>query len=108
MVCCYLHLFICMWTILQIAEEEVRAKEEHKSDKQVAKRKAQHEKAWEKSRDSRVGDWRDFMTKKSKKSKGGSSALGGYKPPKGKTNDEDKLYVQRPVGEQHRPQTGKR
>lgn len=31
-----------------------------------------------------MGTWRDFMTKKSKKSKGGSVALGGLKPPKAK------------------------
>jgi hypothetical protein len=37
---------------------------------------------WEHTREGRVGTWRDFMTKKSKKSKGGSLALGGYKPPR--------------------------
>lgn len=45
-----------------------------------------HDLQWEKSRDGRVGTWRDFMTKKSKKSKGGSVALGGLKPPKSKTS----------------------
>lgn len=37
---------------------------------------------WEHTREGRVGTWRDFMTKKSKKSKGGSLALGGLKPPR--------------------------
>jgi DnaJ family protein C protein 8 len=32
-----------------------------------------------------------------------ASTVGGLKPPKQKTHDEDKLYVQRPVGEQFRP-----
>lgn len=112
---------------------------------------------WEKTRDTRVGTWRDFMTKKSKKSKGGSVALGGLKPPKmkesgappsawqsrelkpagrrprflagraccavhccmcgladplafplGRPADEDKRYIQRPVGEQFRPPPPKR
>jgi hypothetical protein len=43
---------------------------------------------WEKTRDTRVGTWRDFMTQKSKKSKGGSVALGGLKPPKMKESGE--------------------
>jgi hypothetical protein len=32
-----------------------------------------------------------------------ATCAGELKPPKLKTNDEDKLYVQRPVGEQFRP-----
>lgn len=88
---------------LQIAEEEERAKEEFKQEKQEAKRKREHAKKWEKTRDSRVGSWRDFVSSKSKKSKGGSIALGGLKPPKAKEEDEDKRYIQRAVGEQFRP-----
>lgn len=53
-------------------------------------------KAWESSRDSRVTNWRDYV--KGPKGKGVP-----IKPPKAKQNDDDKLYVQRPVGEQFRP-----
>ena len=35
------------------------------------------------------------MNKKSKKSKGGSTVLGGYKPPKAKAR-EDKTYIRKP------------
>lgn len=55
----------------QISEEEERAKAEYKEEKEVAKRKAKHDKAWEKTRDERVGTWRDFMQKSSKKAKTG-------------------------------------
>jgi DnaJ family protein C protein 8 len=91
-----------------VVDEETRAKEEFKRQKEEGKKKRDHEKAWESSRDARVGTWRDFMTTKSKKTKGGSAALGGLKPPKAKTNDEDKLYVQRAVGEQFRPAQAKK
>lgn len=70
----------------RIEEEGERAKEEYKQEKEKAKRQRSHEKEWESTREGRVGTWRDFMTKKSKKSKGGSIALGGLKPPKGKTS----------------------
>jgi DnaJ family protein C protein 8 len=91
-----------------MAEDEARAKEEFKTQKEEGKRQRDHDKAWESSRDGRVGTWRDFMTTKSKKTKGGSAALGGLKPPSAKTNDEDKRYVQRAVGEQFRPAQPKR
>lgn len=91
----------------RIAADTERAKEEHKATKAEAKKKRDHEKKWEKTRDTRVGTWRDFMTQKSKKSKGGSIALGGLKPPKMKESDEDKRYIQRPVGEQFRPPPAK-
>ncbi|KAL4445311.1 hypothetical protein ABPG77_011136 [Micractinium sp. CCAP 211/92] len=84
----------------RISEEEERAKAEYKEEKEVAKRKAKHDKAWEKTRDERVGTWRDFMQKSSKKAK---TAQGGIKPPKAKESDADKRYIQRPVGEQFRP-----
>lgn len=54
---------------------------------------------WEKTRESRVGTWRDFQSGKSKKSK----AMSGIKPPKAKEEDSDKRYIQRAVGEQFRP-----
>ncbi|GAB4816579.1 hypothetical protein N2152v2_003625 [Parachlorella kessleri] len=87
----------------RIEDETERAKEEHKKDKEQAKRQRDHEKEWETTREGRVGTWRDFMTKKSKKSKGGSLALGGYKPPRNLQTDDDKRYIKRPVGEQFRP-----
>jgi DnaJ family protein C protein 8 len=37
------------------------------------------------------------------KSKKQKKHPGEFKPPKLKTNDEEKLYVQRPLGEQFRP-----
>lgn len=91
-----------------MVDEEARAKEEFKVQKEESKKKREHDKAWESSRDARVGTWRDFMSTKSKKTKGGSAALGGLKPPKAKTSDEDKRYVQRAVGEQFRPAQVKR
>lgn len=84
----------------RINEEEERAKAEFKEEKEVAKRKAKHDKAWEKTRDERVGTWRDFMQKSGKKAK---TAQGGIKPPKLKESDAEKRYIQRPVGEQFRP-----
>eukprot|EP00887_Chlorella_sp_A99_P002561 scaffold6.g2561.t1 len=92
----------------RIAEEEERAKEEHRVEREDVKRKRDHDKAWEKTREGRVGTWRDFMTKKSKKSKGGSLALGGLKPPKQVTRDEDRDYIRIPVGEMFRPAPMKR
>jgi DnaJ family protein C protein 8 len=59
--------------------------------------------SWEASRDERVGSWRDFMNKSKKQKK----MPGEFKPPKQKTRDEEKLYVQRPVGEQFRPNAHK-
>ncbi len=82
-------------------EEEERAKEEHQTEKDEAKRKREEEKAWETSREQRVGSWRDFVSgKKSKKSK---KTAGGLKPPKQLAVDEDRAYIKRPVGEQYRP-----
>ena len=92
----------------RMKEEEERAKVEHKQDKEESKKKRDADKSWEQGRDGRVGSWRDFMHGKSKKTKGGSVALGGYKPPKSKTSDEDKRYVQRPTGEQFRPPPSKK
>jgi DnaJ family protein C protein 8 len=88
----------------RVKEEEERAKEEHQQEKEENKKKREADKDWESGRDERIGSWRNFVsggskkTKKSKKS--GSGFGGGLKPPKAKTNDADKPYVQRPVGEQ--------
>lgn len=84
----------------RIAEEEERAKSEFKEEKEVAKAKAKNEKAWEKMRDERVGSWRDFVGQKTKKTK---AVMGGLKPPKMKESDDERRYIQRPVGEQFRP-----
>lgn len=81
----------------QLKDETERAKEESAEQRQNAKRQKEHEKQWESSRDTRVGTWRDFMKK------GGTKGGTHIKPPKQKTWDEEKTYVQRPVGEQHRP-----
>ena len=91
----------------RVKEEEERAKEEHQLEKEENKKKREADKDWESGRDERIGSWRNFVSgsgktkKKSKKSGGAGS--GGLKPPKAKTADEDKRYVQRPVGEQFRP-----
>jgi DnaJ family protein C protein 8 len=82
---------------LQLKDETERAKEETQQHHENAKRQREHEKQWESSRDTRVGTWRDYMKK------GGTKGGGHIKPPKQKTRDEERTYVQRPVGEQHRP-----
>lgn len=88
----------------RIKEEEERAKEEYVKEKEDAKRKREADKAWETTRDERVGSWRNFVAgKKVKKTKKSGDGAGGIKPPKAKTVDNDKAYVQRPVGEQYRP-----
>lgn len=92
----------------RVKEEEERAKTEHTQEKEEHKKKRDADKAWDHGREDRVGSWRTFVSGKSKKTKGGSAALGGYKPPKAKTNDEEKRYVQRPVGEQFRPPGSKK
>eukprot|EP00879_Flechtneria_rotunda_P021596 GHRR01022761.1.p1 GENE.GHRR01022761.1~~GHRR01022761.1.p1 ORF type:complete len:200 (+),score=43.19 GHRR01022761.1:410-1009(+) len=81
----------------RLKDETQRAKEETEEYREQAKRQKEHEKQWESTRDSRVGTWRDYMKK------GGNKGGGHIKPPKQKTWDEEKTYVQRPVGEQHRP-----
>ncbi len=51
----------------QIEEEETRAKAEYKEEREAAKAQAKHEKKWEKTRDERVGSWRDFVSGKAAK-----------------------------------------
>lgn len=92
------HPLTVLLLLLQLKDETERAKEEHEEMKQQVKRQREHEKKWESTRDTRVGTWRDYMNKGSKK-----KSAGHIKPPKQKTFDEDKTYVQRPIGEQHRP-----
>ncbi|GMH40168.1 hypothetical protein BSKO_08072 [Bryopsis sp. KO-2023] len=93
----------------RLREEEDRIEVEEKEDREFAKRKKEHEDNWEKSRETRVGTWRDYMNnKKGGKKRKKSKSHGELRPPKIKTNDEDKLYVQRPIGEQFRPPQKKR
>lgn len=94
----------------RIKDEEGRIESEEKEEKDFLQRLRDHEKGWEKTRESRVGTWRDFVKKKEGSGEGKSGktkkrklAMGGIKPPKQKTWDEEKTYVQRPVGEQFRP-----
>ncbi|XP_020105756.1 dnaJ homolog subfamily C member 8 [Ananas comosus] len=76
---------------MRISEEEGRLKKDEEETKEMMKRKREHEEQWEETRDRRVSSWRDFM-KSGKKGKKGE-----IKPPKLKTEDPNKSYVQRPV-----------
>ncbi|KAL2932763.1 J domain-containing protein spf31 [Bienertia sinuspersici] len=76
---------------MRISEEEGRLKKDEEEQKQVWKRKREHEEQWEGTREQRVSSWRDFM-KSGKKGKKGE-----LRPPKLKTEDPNKSYVQRPV-----------
>ncbi|GLC34712.1 hypothetical protein PLESTB_001231500 [Pleodorina starrii] len=82
----------------RLKEETLRLEEKEKEVKERVKAKKEHEKQWENTRDQRVTTWHDYL-----KGGGNKKSTGMVKPPKLKTNDEEKLYVQRPVGEQHRP-----
>ncbi|KAH9659516.1 J domain-containing protein [Citrus sinensis] len=76
---------------LKISEEEGRLKKDEEEQKEMWKRKREHEEQWEGTREQRVSSWRDFM-KTGKKGKKGE-----IRPPKLKTEDPNKSYVQRPV-----------
>ncbi|XP_042379572.1 dnaJ homolog subfamily C member 8-like [Zingiber officinale] len=76
---------------VRISEEEGRLKKDEEETKEMWKRKREHEEQWEETRDGRVSSWRDFM-KTGKKGKKGE-----IRPPKLKTEDPNKSYVQRPV-----------
>ncbi|XP_074584547.1 J domain-containing protein spf31-like [Curcuma longa] len=76
---------------MRISEEEGRLKKDEEETKEMWKRKREHEEQWEETRDRRVSSWRDFM-KTGKKGKKGE-----IRPPKLKTEDPNKSYVQRPV-----------
>ncbi|KAH0660783.1 hypothetical protein KY289_029531 [Solanum tuberosum] len=76
---------------MRISEEEGRLKKDEEETKEMWKRKREHEEQWEGTRENRVSSWRDFM-------KGGKKAKKGeIRPPKLKTEDPNKSYVQRPV-----------
>ncbi|KAF7154744.1 hypothetical protein RHSIM_Rhsim01G0200800 [Rhododendron simsii] len=75
----------------RISEEEGRLKKDEEEEKEKWKRKREHEEQWEGTREQRVSSWRDFM-------KGGKKVKKGeIRPPKLKTEDATKSYVQRPV-----------
>ncbi|AED92980.1 Chaperone DnaJ-domain superfamily protein [Arabidopsis thaliana] len=76
---------------LKISEEEGRLKKDEAEQKEIWKKKREHEEQWEGTREKRVSSWRDFQ-KAGKKAKKGET-----RPPKLKTEDPNKSYVQRPV-----------
>ncbi|XP_020519803.1 dnaJ homolog subfamily C member 8 isoform X2 [Amborella trichopoda] len=76
---------------MKISEEEGRLKKDEEEAKEMWKRKREHEEQWEGTREERVSSWRDFM-KAGKKGKKGE-----IRPPKLKTEDPNRSYVQRPV-----------
>ncbi|KAG5376468.1 hypothetical protein IGI04_041064 [Brassica rapa subsp. trilocularis] len=76
---------------MRISEEEGRLKKDEEEQKEIRKKKREHEEQWEGTRENRVSSWRDFM-KAGKKAKKGET-----RPPKLKTEDPNKSYVQRPV-----------
>ena len=55
----------------------MRAKEEYKEEREAARHKVKSEKAWEKTRDGRVGSWRDFVGQKGAKEQKWGVLLGG-------------------------------
>nr|VDD58637.1 unnamed protein product [Brassica oleracea] len=94
---------------LKISEEEGRLKKDEEEQKEIRKKKREHEEQWEGTREtgfvpflihylyipnlpmnSLVSSWRDFL-KAGKKAKKGET-----RPPKLKTEDPNKSYVQRP------------
>lgn len=76
---------------MRISEEEGRLKKDEEETREMWKRKREAEQQWEETRENRVSSWRDFM-KTGKKAKKGE-----IRPPKLKTEDPNKSYVQRPV-----------
>ncbi|KAG5455409.1 MAG: hypothetical protein BJ554DRAFT_5185 [Olpidium bornovanus] len=69
--------------------EEARKNEEMMKER---KRKMEERQNWEQGREQRVSNWRDFNAK----SRGGKKLKGStFKPPKLKTEDSGKPYIQR-------------
>lgn len=83
----------------RLKEETLRLEAKEDEAKEKTKAAKEHHKEWEKTREQRVTTWHDYQ-----KAKGDKKTVGMLKPPKLKTNDEDKLYVQRAVvREEFRP-----
>ncbi|KAG2259478.1 hypothetical protein Bca52824_078772 [Brassica carinata] len=79
------------YTGTEISEEEGRLKKDEEEQKEIRKKKREHEEQWEGTRETGfVSSWRDFL-KAGKKAKKGET-----RPPKLKTEDPNKSYVQRP------------
>ena len=87
---------------LRLKETEERLEGEASEARKKARAERAHEKAWDKSREGRVGSWREFA-----KGKKPGAAAGGLKPPKATGFDEERTFVRRPVGEAHRPPPAK-
>eukprot|EP00210_Caulerpa_lentillifera_P008704 g8303.t1 len=87
----------------RIRAEETRLEIEDKEEREVRKQKRKDLHRWEKTREQRVGTWRDFMNNQKKGGKRKAKSVGELKPPPMKTNDQEKLYVQRCAVEQFRP-----
>ncbi|DBA65842.1 TPA: hypothetical protein ACH3X2_002873 [Trebouxia sp. C0005] len=86
----------------RLKDDTARCEEDEAEKKIKLKAMREHHHKWEDTREGRVGTWRDFV--KGKKTRSGKElVLGGIKPPKAKEWDQDKTYMQRPVGEQFRP-----
>eukprot|EP00798_Chlamydomonas_sp_ICE-L_P005648 gene5648-8973_t len=83
----------------ELKDETQRCEEGEAEMRKKIKEGRDHHKKWEETREERVGGWRDFVGTKTK----GKKSVNELKAPKLKTNDEDKTYIQRPVGEQFRP-----
>lgn len=84
----------------RIAEEEARMKDAKEKEKEGEVKKRKHEENLKSSRDARVSSWRDFANVKKAKADGPDAKkvpVGGLRPPKAKTEDSDRTYVQRAV-----------
>ncbi|GBG84677.1 hypothetical protein CBR_g39052 [Chara braunii] len=77
--------------MMRISEEEGRLAKSEEETREMYKRKREDNEKWEETRENRVNSWRDFM-KSGKKGKKGE-----LRPPKLKTEDPSKSYIQRPV-----------
>lgn len=84
----------------RIKEEEERAAKEKQEEKEKESKKRKHDDAVKKTRDDRVDSWRSFVNNKKPKADGPEMKklpVGSLRPPKTKTEDADKSYVQRTV-----------
>lgn len=86
------------YTETQLESDKERVATEEKEEGARMKQQRNHEKGWEKTREKRVGSWRNFV-----KGTDNGKKVKGLKPPKGKKFDDDKAYMQRPTTEQFRP-----
>lgn len=59
----------------QLKEETLRVEDEEKDERDRLKAARHHDKGWEKSREGRVGTWRDFQKKSHGSSKEGKKKV---------------------------------